>query len=387
MPIFNPGGGGGTTTASAITIGPRFAFFGDSISNYDQTYGMYAAWLSGGKIEPIRFASHSGYTSTQLAAVIQSEIIDPGGIDTVVIECGSNDAGGNTALTTFAANVTSMVTAVKAAGLYPILVTVPPRNGKSLYVATYNAWLSRYASSADVMLVDLNATVVDPATGDWLSAMSAGEGIHPNVAGNKVFGQTLANAATPLIPSTPYNVQPFPGAPNLLSNSQFLTGTTTPTGYGAASGTGVTASLVTDTRGFKWRRIVLASAGSRVTYGGFEVDAGAGTFAVGDRMRFSARLRLPADLATVGSTGDGLCMRATCYTAGFASSPLDVYLTGPALGWRALTKQGEGVLTTEFVIPATTALIFVSNTIGPQDGTYDDAQPTLLNLTKLGIPA
>lgn len=391
MPIFGApvgGIGGGSATTAASSLGSRFAFFGDSITNYNETFGIYAAWLSGGKIEPVRFVSHPGYNSTQLAALIQSEIITPGGIDTVVIECGTNDTNNNGAiasLTAFAANMTSMVAAVKAAGLSPVVLNVPPRTSNTVSVTAFNEWLSRFGSAADVIVVDIFSALADPATGTYLAAMASGDGVHPSAAGNKAIGLAVANAVTPLIGAPSFQTLPFAGAPNLLSNSQFLAGSTTPTGYGAASGTGVTPTLVTDSRGFKWRRVTLASAGAKVGFGAFEVAAGAGTFAVGDRMRFSARLRMSADLASPGAVNDGMAVRATCYTAGYASSPLDTWLTGPPFGWQALTRSGEGVLSAEFVVPATTAVILISNTVGPQDGVYEDAQPTLLNLTKLGV--
>lgn len=108
-----------------------------------------------------------------------------------------------------------------------------------------------------------------------------------------------------------------------------------------------------------------------------EIVAGSGTFAIGDLVAFAIRMRVNAQEDQTGATA-GVLLEFRNDTA--ALSVVNVYSAGGAM------LDGIGYM--EAIVPAGTTRIRVTATF---DGTpaVDSwvryAQPTFLNLTKLGI--
>lgn len=110
--------------------------------------------------------------------------------DVVVVAFGTNDIREHNNLTTFTDNLTSIINAVKAAGGYPVLATIPPLAADQANyddVPAWNAAIEALAASAQVGFWDrwkaLNngdLTLID-------------DGRHPTRAGYLMLGADLAN--------------------------------------------------------------------------------------------------------------------------------------------------------------------------------------------------
>lgn len=115
--------------------GNRVAFTGDSITvaNCDMTVPSWGdSWTtslclsSNGALQPIYNAGHGGYTSTQLLALFDTEILaySP---TLVGILAGTNDTlDGSNQPTATKANIKAMVSKARAAGADVFLATIPP---------------------------------------------------------------------------------------------------------------------------------------------------------------------------------------------------------------------------------------------------------------------
>lgn len=370
--------------AARSLLGPNASFFGDSITWYGEGYGYWAAVLSGGAFRPAHVASNPGYTSTSLLPVIDAQIIQASPKPSwCLILCGANDAQSSVALATFASNVQQMVGMLRAAGITPVLGTVPPNNNDTYdnFVRLYNAWLMRYCEVERVPMVDFYTLVLDHTTGNWKATWDNGDGLHPSNIANKAMGKAVVDTLKPFAIPRPYLLQPYPGTPNIQGNSNFMVDTNNDgladNVSGAAADATLAYSRLDDTRGFKWQRLTLTSPAAAKQIQGKAATATAGEFAVGDTIRFAARVR-------TGQDGGQTRLSVTCYTAGYASVTLNRIVTAPVTN--GMTRMIEdGVASTELIVPANTEIVTWLYNVGPVSGTYDVAQPTFLNLTKLGI--
>lgn len=380
------GGTGGATVAQSTPelLGSDWAFFGDSITNYGEGYPYYTAALSSGGIRAALVDSHPGFSSTSLAPLID-EITEAVPKPTCcLILCGANDAQGSTSLATYKANIQSMVAALRAARIAPVLATVMPQNDDTAhgFVRVYNTWLTRWAANERIPVVDFYATTVDPATGDLASEYDSGDGLHPSEPGNKALGLAVVDATAGLLTPAGSSVQLTAGSPNLFPNSTFAADTNDDGIADTLSSPnldGVTPGFVADTAGFRWQRFTLSGADDVRSLGSDEVTVTSGAIAVGDVLRFAARFRTGQDNAV--PTTSGMRLQITCYQADYAGVTANFILTTPQ---GALSQQIDGVSVVEFTVPALTEIVLWQMIAGPADGTYDVAVPTLYNLTALG---
>lgn len=165
-------GCGGTDTAPGLVNQPmdptRVAFLGDSIT------ARWSPLPVAGAIN----AGVSGETSEQIAARMQSQVIDAGA-GVVVILAGTNDILKTTvADTTY---VQSMAHQARDAGLRVILATIPPTEqglGDSMdRVNDFNQELIAFANDNGFEWVDYYDMLIDLYPGDTV------DGIHPNAQG------------------------------------------------------------------------------------------------------------------------------------------------------------------------------------------------------------
>jgi hypothetical protein len=377
----------GLVVGARAFLGSAFGFFGDSITNYGEGYPYYAAMRSRGAIRPAHVKANPGDSSTVLLPKLAAQILAATPKPTAcVLLCGANDAIASAPLATYKANVIAMVGQLRAAGIAPVLCTVPPNNSDTAhgFVRIYNAWLARYAELQRIPLVDFYGLLLDQTTGDYKTAYNGGDGVHPSVAANDAMGQLVYDTLAGFLTPRPYLVQPYAGAPNLMANSNFLVDSNADglaDGLSTTLSAGYTVSLVADPAGFKWQRMTLSG---KVVHG-WQIGSGAvtvsgGAVAVGDRLRFSARVRT-GQADTSGITAAGSTLQLTCYRAGYAAVTLNTILTSPQ---GAMSRQIDGIVSAEIVVPALTEIILWTHQVGPANGTYDVAQPTLLNLTALG---
>lgn len=370
-----------TTIARQVRRGNRVAALGDSITigNGVSAAGIFGStswltWLgllSGGRCRMVKGgnAGVAGQTIDQIAVRVSSDIL-PLGVDYCIVHGGTNSVTTRTAAQ-IVASIEGIGNALIAGGVTPVLTTVLPRNVSGTLVPEVNYRIADLAARRGWLLIDFYPVLIDTATGGILAAYSP-DGLHPNEAGAKLLGQraadlmtTLPGMVAPLLAAGPAE------ATNLTPNGLFI-GDTNADGmansWALAAPTGGTPSLVADPaiKG-NWQRVV--GNGAAAPY--ITANMAAGSWAVGDKLRFMGRVR---------STVAGL---------GSVASPR-IRFIGPTLYLSPATsitqdQQPGNVFAMEGVIPAATTTVAIELQAGTGTGTVDFAQITVLNLTALGI--
>ncbi len=361
--------------------GNRVAALGDSITigNGTSAVGVFGntSWLtwlgllSGGRCRMVKGgnAGVAGQTIDQIAARVATDVL-PLGVDYCIVHGGTNSVTTRTPAQ-IVASIEGIGNALLAGGVTPVLTTLLPRNASGTLVPEINYRIANLAARRGWLLIDFYPVLIDPATGGILPAYSP-DGLHPNEAGAKLLGQRAADVMT----TQPGMVAPLLASgvgelTNLTPNGVFI-GDTNADGvansWALAAPTGGTASLVADAaiKG-NWQRVV--GNGAAAPY--VTANLPAGSWAVGDKLRFMGRVR---------STVAGL---------GSVASPR-IRFIGPTLYLSPATsitqdQQPGNVFAIEGVVPGGTTTVAIELQAGTGTGTVDFAQITVLNLTALGI--
>lgn len=157
-----------------------------------------------------------------------------------VVQGGTNDTNLNVASATTIANQQATCEALLAAGIIPILTSIPPvpytSPGQLASVSAVLAWQKLYArQTSGVIYCDWRRYTAKP-DGTWRTGMSD-DTIHPNSVGCAVLGKALADTLSPLIPAVD-TLGSVNNDPKLINPNPTLQGTGgTPLGAGV---TGVT---------------------------------------------------------------------------------------------------------------------------------------------------
>lgn len=382
-------------------IGTKIAAIGDSVTAADEaeidfpTLGgsayyrnswlSYACYLSGGALRRGRNAGVSGNFTSQMASRLQADVLSTNP-SAVIILGGTNDAGSAvsaggatadaTVLSNFQSNIDKMVKQCRAYGVHPILATVPPNNngtGRHKIITQMNLFLKIYAQVNGVMLLDFYAQAVDPTTGNYATAMGSSDGTHPSSAGQKIWGQYVANVLSPLVgPFAPIVCQADDDSANLVSHGLFLGGALNaqgiPPGWsiGSPFGTGLTVSYVTDAnvKGNMWQ--VQAAASSAPYYNTFSLGAKGTNWDIGHK------LAVCGIITSTGGTASGI---AVALNNGGA---LAQYIPTEALT--------RAYFYFEQTVPAgSNSMTLYLNTAAGITETWSIGQLAVYNLTNLGI--
>jgi hypothetical protein len=257
------------------------AVLGDSLANNGE--GI-AYWLSALSKQKFHFRSaayvrsYPGERSDQTLARVAEVTGLPVKPRFCLISTGSNDAAVGVSAATFQANLLAIIAALRAAGITPILMTVPPRSAVYGTISEYNFRIARIASANSYPLIDAFAVLANPATEQYLSAY-LNDGIHPNPAGCQAVASRaitdLGNAlpARAEVTALSAGLNMYPGAAHAVdSNADGLS-----EGYTASLVTGFTVSRVSDAAGFWWQRMTLASPGAAKTVLGTTLNVGSGS--------------------------------------------------------------------------------------------------------------
>lgn len=365
-----------------LQIGARMGNLGDSLTA-GAVSGTTQGWawpiglgmLSGGAIRPVLVDGFPGQRSDQILPHLP-EII-AAGVSFCTVGMGTNDILQSVAVAVPQANIKSACQQLKAAGIQPVLVTVPPNSSSTYHtaIATLNGWIKRYAAVNRIPLIDFYGVLVDPASGSYASAY-ANDGTHPNSAGYLAMAQAAWTVLAPLVaPVAPLlsmkNTDPIS---KLNANACFLTdagadgipdGWTTYSNGGADSG--YTHSIVTGDTAIagNWAQVAcVATARDRV----LEFNCTTG-IVPGNTILVTGRAA-----CTAYTSGNGLDVKVT-FTGGSASAY-------PLYHLKTVTS---GVYYQELTIPTGTTAILFDVICGAGTGTYRLAQPTILDLTALGL--
>lgn len=301
--------------------------------------------------------------------------------DYCLVLLGTNDAGQGVPFDTYAANMTAIVERLRAAGIRPILMTVPPvpttvlGNGETRrgMADGYNAFLIRLAQREGVPILDYRTAVMDTA-GDWLAGYS-GDGVHPTNPGYRAMAVELAaliEAGDHIADWSP----PFPAfdlvgsVANLAPNGLFLRDTAgTPDGW-IIAGTGTPSIVAAPGAPVVGNAFQFAGTDGTYTQAALQLDANAWT--EGDRIACVGRFRIPSTPTSGGAF-------------------LDLTISGATPAQQVRPFTGYGFDTNgwcsfylEHIIPATTTtgqLKLAAQGVGL---TPEIAQVGVFNLTALG---
>lgn len=403
--------------ARGIRRGPAAICLGDSISNNlsnltDPTQPVIgegwmpmACLLSGQRIAYARNSGVTNNTVQDMAARLQADVIayNP---NRCIILAGTNNTNliGPTDPTITQSMVVyeqSIIQPLLAAGIEPIICTIPPRSGsRTADPATYkktaqwNVFLRTMANRYRLLIVDTYAALADPTTGDYKAGLS-GDGVHPNKAGMLVLAQTVVAAVLPSSPAkgVPLELDRY-SAINLAPNPLFLeglggTGNILPTGW-SGSTTGVTVTLTDPVandglEAGKWFNIVKTDAATTKNINfirSFATLATAGNpVATGDLVSWAFRYSLSGSSGVLPTPLTYLTV-ALRYTN---SGGTNVKIITPMSQFE---ENSSGVLYWEAPVPATAANIRLDLSFSAASvQTLAIGQVTMLNLTALGLPS
>lgn len=381
--------------------GSRWITIGDSITANDGANGNYAwngAWFSRiaaqslGRIRKVDAFATGGFTLEQIEAThLPTALAMSPRPDVCIVEGGTNNTGAGTGtLFDFAAARAThgrIVNALRAVGIIPVVVLIPPRgDGSTLVqanVAKWNAYVNRYAQDNGLSVLDMFTPLVDPATGGYLAGLTLGDNVHPSRLGDKAIAD-YALTVTRLQDLTP----PSRPLPALWTDPTNLI----PSGYGLnrvdtnadgiadgwaslGSGTNATFSLVTpsaaDNLRGKWQQITRATGGTADKTLYYRIASG---WAVGDKLSISVRFQ-----------ADGYTANGGNYSVQLKGTPNNAY-------WGAyLWTQdcADGLVSMDIVIPSdkTTLDLQISTNAPTGAGSTNlrAGEVTVRNLTALGI--
>jgi lysophospholipase L1-like esterase len=303
--------------------GNKFVALGDSISTAADLAaggaGYGGAWphmLCALTMQRLNFGGNagvSGNNTTQILARVPDAIALAPAIVTVL--GGTNDLTQSVTFATWSANIKSIAAQLRAAGIRVVLCTIPPR-GNTTYLTTqttWNTWLRQFAADNRYDLLDFYTLLADPATGMYKSGYDSGDALHPSQTAHIVMAQYASQQLTTSA-FAPIAARSAIDTANLIANPLMTSGSPTPTSWipsGSASAD-YTEGLVTDADfdGKAWEVAYTnaASSSNFRQFKSFAINTGSG-FAVGDRLLFTARVKVTAATGITPSTTPGLRFR------------------------------------------------------------------------------
>lgn len=387
-----------TRQEAALAAAPaQLGVLSDSLLGYGEGVPTYIELLSRQKH---RFTSITGvnrilYYPGQTAATVLShadELINLPALDRpshIIVQGGTNDIIAATAPANVMAVLDAGYAKLEAAGIRPIISTIPPLGGAFQYSAlrspgqTLNVLLRDNAHRNGRMFVDPFDSLIDFSTARYQAAYDSGDNVHPSPAGIKAWAQRIISdlAAYPTASIDPltygsWNEDGFVGGTFTTGGGNF--GGATPAGLSVRLGVtsppaGYTPTLISQDGGqyFDQRITVSGAASAMSVYQATE-------FAVvaGQRIRAAVGVKLGQDLT--GSNRLQVYIR----THSGATERGNFQMTGPLGVSRIIT---DGIAMTEFTVPvgATSGqMIFL---IPPVNGTYDFYRPRIVNMTTAGL--
>lgn len=166
-------------------------------------YLMWGSVLSNGGFRIGPTHATGGYTTAQiLAEHVPAYIAATPRPGYAIVHCGTNDIGSGVAAATTRANLSSIWGQLWAAGITPILTTILPRSdmaGSSANpILVMNTFIARQALLNGWPLVDLFTPMVEPVA-VTIKPGQFTDPQHPNSAGAKLMGQTIADTISRVV--------------------------------------------------------------------------------------------------------------------------------------------------------------------------------------------
>lgn len=165
-------------------------------------------------------AATSGYTTAQMVSTHLPQVLLTNW-DYCIVGEATNDLLTGVAIATTKANLTTIINALLAKGITPILSTTPPQDSNKTgagltWLTQLNEWIKAQARTLRIPIVDYHTALVDPVSNGYVASPSyTTDGTHPNANGCKV----MADALVDTLASIPSHARtPLQGSynPNLL---------------------------------------------------------------------------------------------------------------------------------------------------------------------------
>jgi lysophospholipase L1-like esterase len=376
----------------ALPRGGKFVILGDSLIATNETSSStaitrsdsssaHAAFASGGRLWYPKNAGVAGETSAQILARVDSDVV-AFAPHIGVIAAGTNDARVGVSRADFSTNIAAIVKKFRAAGIFPVLRTVPPiydtsaAGGESAArrrVSEYNAWIKEWAPAQGIPVVDLYSEFVDPTNGRIRSPYAYGDGIHFTVDGYVKQGQMIAAALAPYITAAlPYTALDAGDPTDLLGGNGLFLGALTgglPAGWSTGDTAHTTFSVAAAADGFG-KELTITATGDV----GYQVQA----------YRFVNTGMAPGDVIEVGG------IMSSTQAAGHTAAVAFTFQGSPGFPG-SITRQANVTLASgsfleRVTVPAgTVGGLLLRLYAGPSAGTAKFRRLRVRNLTALGL--
>lgn len=240
-------------------------------------------------------AATSGFTTAQMVATHLPQVLATSW-DYCIVGEATNDLLTGVSIATTRANLTTIINALMAKGIVPILSTTPPndsyKTGAGLtWLTQLNEWIKARARALRIPVVDYHTALVDPASNGFVASPSyTTDGTHPNAQGCKA----MADALVDVLAAIPAHARsPLQGSynPNLLIPDAVTTsaGSDKMAGSGSLAGGGAYGNGVNTAR---WKgNAATILRGSTDYLLGWPVSAGA--MVSGHRLRLTFGIDVP----------------------------------------------------------------------------------------------
>jgi lysophospholipase L1-like esterase len=385
---------------SLVPLGNRCIAVGDSNtrggvgdSNITARWLAETSWFNQAMLLSNGYALHvhnygvSGYYTADILTLVQG--LGTGvaeGADVCFVLGGTNDLANAVAQATIRANLLAIANELRDRGITPVFLTVPPNDTHPTEMSTHNEWLRRWCPTHNIPLIDIYPGLVDPTNGHFASGMTS-DGVHfSNLGARTAAAPVVVWAKRHLNLGYPNGAGFAGNAVNLLANGNFNGSLTanTPTSWSKSGGeAGTTFSLAAaaaadndpDTVMGQFAKIA-RSASTAVTFWWIQtINAGVNTFAVGDTVRFSGRVKSSVE-----------------WTAGADYSVYCVFVGGgdvlaPVHQWTGPIAAGRFSIATTVPVGTTAIQVYVKarRTSGTITGDVAAAELSLVNETTLPI--
>lgn len=350
--------------------------FSSGIWQFGNGYAETSIYRAGPRFQLLRNAGIAGNTTAQMLARLSTDVLaySP---DVVLMLGGTNDILSgmtNAAIATTMGNLENMVRQMLKAGVLPIIVTPPTKDGAPTETRKIQWFYYALAQAYGLPLLDLYRLTVNPATGNFIAGYS-GDGTHPLPAAVDaialVASQLLANLQSAVCQPymAAYSETSTNNFANLIRNGSFAQSTVPPTPDGwTVNTTNATQTIpgVTPTYAAPW-------TGNAFTYnktvsGGAYAASGGGitAFSAGDVIQFSGHI-IASGLTPASASGFTLA--------------LDLIPSGNARPFTSCPFNADTVFCMQATIPAGTTSF--SPSLYVQDvGLYKMNNITAVNVTQ-----
>jgi acyl-CoA thioesterase I len=180
-------------TTPVVTPAGKVIAIGDSYT-FGYPYGLDYSWVSLAakdlKRELINKAKTT-QTSGDLLKRFQSDVIDEKP-DSVIILIGTGDAIRGVSLETYQKNLQDMVKLAKEKNISTIIGLPLPYPNAAKLIGDYRAWLTSFAQTEKLKVVDFNPDLVE--NGGGIRKGLTDDGKYPNKQGYTVMAQTVEKA-------------------------------------------------------------------------------------------------------------------------------------------------------------------------------------------------